>query len=148
MKTSANAFRDYRRPPSRRWRRCSPARGRAGRRRLELIGRRRRAARRAGRSPHLNARARGLLGGDLVLSGGRLRARDHARDRTLATAIGSTLRDQVASRRAQRRNARRRSRNQDHAGDGDADDSFQLLRAVAILEPRGAPARSGLAGLN
>jgi hypothetical protein len=30
----------------------------------------------------------------------------------------------------------------------EADDSFQLLRAVAILEPRGTAMRGGFAGLN
>ena len=98
---------------------------------------------------HLNARALSLLGDHLVLAGGRLRARNRALDRTLTAAINSTLRDQVASRVALGDEA--------HA-DGlgvrimpvmaEADDSFQLLRAVAILEPRGVAARGGIAGLN
>ena len=159
MKTSANAFRDDRpaaAAPVAVRSAAAPlapllagARARGVADGLELIGAAAALLDEQGEVLHLNARARGLLGGDLVLSGGRLRARDHARDRTLATAIGSTLRDQVASRVALSDETRA-----DGLGirimpvTADADDSFQLLRAVAILEPRGAPARSGLAGLN
>jgi PAS domain-containing protein len=116
---------------------------------LELIGAAAALLDEQGEVLHLNARARSLLGDHLVLVGGRLRARDHAVERTLAAAIDSALRDQVASRVAL---------GDDASVDGfgvrimpvtaEADDSFQLLRAVAILEPRGAAARAGFAGLN
>lgn len=116
---------------------------------LELIGAAAALLDEQGEVLHLNARAQSLLGGDLVLAGGRLRARDGAVDRDLAAAIDSTLRDQVASRVALRDEAH---------GDGlgvrimpiapEADDSFQLLRAVAILETQGTPPRGGFAGLN
>ena len=150
MKTSASAFRDDR-PTA-----VAPlapllagARARGVADGLELIGAAAALLDEQGEVLHLNARAMSLLGEDLVLADGRLRARDRARDRTLAAAIVSTLRDQVASRVAL---------GDDALGDGlgvrimpvtaDADDSFQLLRAVAILEPRGVTPRSGLAGLN
>ena len=150
MKTSANAFRDDR-PTA-----VAPlapllagARARGVADGLELIGAAAALLDEQGEVLHLNARAMSLLGEDLVLADGRLRARDRALDRTLAEAIVSTVRDQVASRVAL---------GDDALGDGlgvrimpvtaDADDSFQLLRAVAILEPRGVTPRSGLAGLN
>ena len=150
MKTSANAFRDDR-PTA-----VAPlapllagARARGVADGLELIGAAAALLDEQGEVLHLNARAMNLLGEDLVLAGGRLRARDRALDRTLAAAIVSTVRDQVASRVAL---------GDDALGDGlgvrimpvtaDADDSFQLLRAVAILEPRRVTPRSGLAGLN
>ena len=116
---------------------------------LELIGAAAALLDEQGEVLHLNARALSLLGDHLVLAGGRLRARDRAVDRTLAAAIDSTVRDQVASRVAL-----------GGAGCGDglgvrimpvaaeADESFQLLRAVAILEPRAAAAPAGVAGLN
>jgi len=116
---------------------------------LELIGAAAALLDEQGEVLHLNARALSLLGDHLVLAGGRLRARNRAHDRTLAAAIDSTVRDQVASRVALGDDA--------HA-DGlgvrimpvtaEADGSFQLLRAVAILEPRGAAVRGGFAGLN
>ena len=159
MKTSANAFRNDRPTagapggPRSAVQPLAPllagARARGVADGLELVGAAAALLDEQGEVLHLNARARSLLGGDLVLSGGRLRARDRARDVTLAAAIDSTLRNQVASRVAL---------SDDACADGlgirimpvtaDADDSFQLLRAVAILERRGAAPRSGLAGLN
>jgi hypothetical protein len=112
---------------------------------LELIGAAAALLDEQGEVLHLNARARSLLGEHLVLSGGRLRARDHDLDRTLAEAIDSTVRHQVASRVALGDAA-----SADGLGvrimpvSAEADESFQLLRAIAILEPRGATARCGL----
>ena len=159
MKTSANAFRDDRpnagapgAVPSA----AAPlapllagARARGVADGLELIGAAAALLDEQGEVLHLNARALSLLGDHLVLAGGRLRARDRAIDRNLTAAIDSTLRHQVASRVALGDEA---------LADGlgirimpvtaEADDSFQLLRAVAILEPCGAAARGGFAGLN
>jgi len=112
---------------------------------LELIGAAAALLDEQGEVLHLNARARSLLGDHLVLSGGRLRARDRALDQTLAAAIDSTVRHQVASRVALGDEA-----SADSLGvrimpvSAEADESFQLLRAIAILEPRGAAARCGL----
>ena len=116
---------------------------------LELIGAAAALLDEQGEVLHLNARALSLLGDHLVLAGGRLRARDRALDRTLAAAIDLTLRlpDRLARRAGRLARA-------DSLGvrimpvTADADDSFQLLRAVAILEPRAAAARGGFAGLN
>ena len=150
MKTSANAFRDDR-PAT-----VAPlapllagARARGVADGLELIGAAAALLDEQGEVLHLNARALSLLGGDLVLSGGRLRARDRARDLTLAAASDSTVRNQVASHVALGDGARA-----DGLGirimpvTADGDEPFQLLRAVAILEPRRVTPRSGLAGLN
>ncbi|MFZ1963377.1 MAG: hypothetical protein WAU78_07905, partial [Roseiarcus sp.] len=87
---------------------------------------------------HLNERATRLMGDGLYLCGHRLRARDRAADEMLAAAIGTTLRHGVASRVAVG----------ESPGEGDfgvrivpvaseGDEPFQLLRAVAILEPPG-----------
>jgi hypothetical protein len=159
MKTSANSFRDDRPtsvPPGGAPRAATTlapllagARARGVADGLELMGAAAALLDEQGEVLHLNARALSLLGDDLVLADGHLRARDRAVDRTLAAAIDSTLRDQVASRVALGDEARA-----DGLGvrivpvTADADDSFQLLRAVAILEPRGAAARCGCAGLN
>jgi hypothetical protein len=152
MKTSAIAFRDDR-PTAGAVAPLAPllagARARGVADGLELIGAAAALLDDQGEVLHLNARALSLLGGDLVLAGGRLRARDRALDLSLAAAIDSTLRDQVASHVALGDGAR---------ADGlgirivpattEADDPFQLLRAVAILEPCGAAARGDLAGMN
>jgi hypothetical protein len=159
MKTSANSFRDDRPtsvPPGGAPRAATTlapllagARARGVADGLELMGAAAALLDEQGEVLHLNARALSLLGDDLVLADGHLRARDRAVDRTLAAAIDSTLRDQVASRVALGDEARA-----DGLGvrivpvTADADDSFQLLRAVAILEPRGVAARCGCAGLN
>jgi hypothetical protein len=115
---------------------------------LELIGAAAALLDEQGEVLHLNARALSLLGDHVVLADGRLRAHDRAVDRDLAAAIDSTLRDQVASRVSL----------SEAPGDrlgvwimpvaAEADDAFQLLRAVAIIEPGGAPLRGGVAGLN
>ena len=159
MKTSANSFRDDRPtsvPPGGAPRAATTlapllagARARGVADGLEMIGAAAALLDEQGEVLHLNARALSLLGDQLVLAGGRLRARDRALDRTLAAAIDSTLRDQIASRVAL---------GDETSADGlgirimpvnaEADDSFQLLRAVAILEPRGAAVRGGFAGLN
>jgi hypothetical protein len=159
MKTSVNAFRDDRPTagaPGAVRSAAAPlapllagARARGVADGLELIGAAAALLDEQGEVLHLNARALSLLGDHLVLAGGRLRARDRALDRTLTAAIDSTLRHQVASRVALGDEA---------SADGlgvrimpvtaEADESFQLLRAVAILEPRGATARGGFAGLN
>jgi hypothetical protein len=114
---------------------------------LELIGAAAALLDEQGEVLHLNARALSLLGDHVVLADGRLRAHDRAVDRDLAAAIDSTLRDQVASRVSL----------SEAPGDrlgvwimpvaAEADDAFQLLRAVAIIEPGGAPLRGGVAGL-
>jgi hypothetical protein len=159
MKTSANAFRDDRptaAAPVAVRSAAAPlapllagARARGVADGLELIGAAAALLDEQGEVLHLNARALSLLGDQLVLAGGRLRARDRAVDRNLTAAINSTLRRQVASRVALGDEARA-----DGLGirimpvTAAADDSFQLLRAVAILEPRGTAVRGGFAGLN
>ena len=159
MKTSANALLDDRPsagPPGAVGGVAAPlapllagARARGVADGLELIGAAAALLDEQGEVLHLNARALSLLGDHLVLAGGRLRARDRALDRTLAAAIDSTLRLQIASRVALGDSTRA-----DSLGirimpvTADAEDSFQLLRAVAILEPRAAAARGGFAGLN
>ncbi len=159
MKTSINAFRDDRPnagapgavhgAPTPLAPLLAGARARGVADGLELIGAAAALLDEQGEVLHLNARALSLFGDHLVLAGGRLRARDRALDRTLAAAIDSTLRCQVASRVALGDEA--------CAGSlgirimpvtAEADDSFQLLRAVAILEPRGAAACGGFSGLN
>jgi hypothetical protein len=115
---------------------------------LELIGAAAALLGEDGEVLHVNARALRLLGHDLLVTGRRLRARSRAADQSLAAAIDSTLRDQTASRVSV----------SDGEDDGlkvrimpvaaESDDSFQLLRAVAILEPRVAAARPSLAALN
>ena len=159
MKTSANAFRDDRPnagAPGAVRNAAAPlapllagARARGVADGLELIGAAAALLDEQGDVLHVNARALSLLGDHLVLAGGRLRARDRVLDRTLAAAIDSTLRHQVASRVALGDAA-----TADGLGvrimpvSAEADDSFQLLRAVAILEPCGAAARGGVPGLN
>jgi hypothetical protein len=116
---------------------------------LELIGAAAALLGEEGEVLHVNARALRLLGGDLLLTGRRLRARNRAADLTLSAAIHSTLRDQVASGV---------SLSGGNETDGfrvrimpvaaESDDSFQLLRAVAIFEPGVAAARASLAALN
>jgi hypothetical protein len=84
---------------------------------------------------HVNSGAVELMGEDLFLQGGRLRARDGAVDAELAAAIRSTLSRGVASRLAialGRGHGELRARI--GAIDPLDDDPFQLLRAVAILE--------------
>jgi hypothetical protein len=103
---------------------------------LELIGAAAALLDEQGEVLHLNARAARLMGGGLYLADQRLRARDRAADELLAAAIGTTLRYGVASRVAVG----------ESPGEGDfgvrivpvaneGDEPFQLLRAVAILEP-------------
>ncbi len=105
---------------------------------LELIGAAAALLDEQGEVLHVNARAMRLMGEALFLADQRLRARDRAADETLAAAIGSTLRYGVASRVA--------------VGEGSGQcalgvrivpvaaegvESFQLLRAVAIIEAAG-----------
>jgi hypothetical protein len=159
MKTSANAFRDDRTnadAPVVVRSAVAPlapllagARARGVADGLELIGAAAALLDEQGEVLHLNARAQDLLGEQLIVVGGRLRARDRALDLTLTAAIDSTLRRQVASRVALGDEA---------SADGlgvrivpvtaEADEPFQLLRAVAILEPRSAATRGDLVGLN
>ena len=116
---------------------------------LELIGAAAALLGEEGEVLHVNARALRLLGGDLLLTGRRLRARNRAADLTLSAAIHSTLRDQVASGV---------SLSVGKEVDGlrvrimpvvaESDDSSQLLRAVAIFEPGVAASRASLAALN
>ncbi|MGD0761653.1 MAG: hypothetical protein ABR929_00435 [Roseiarcus sp.] len=105
---------------------------------LELIGAAAALLDEEGEVLHLNERATRLMGDGLYLCGHRLRARDRAADEMLAAAIGTTLRHGVASRVAVG----------ESPGEGDfgvrivpvaseGDEPFQLLRAVAILEPPG-----------
>ena len=84
---------------------------------------------------HVNSGAIELLGEDLFLQGGRLRARDGAVDAELATAIHSTVSRGVASRLAIPLESGRGALGASiGAIDSLDDDPFQLLRAVAILE--------------
>jgi len=97
---------------------------------------------------HLNDRARRLLGDDFVIAEGRLRARDGDADQNLAAAIRSTVRNQVASRVSL--SDRKRG---EALGvcimpvAAEADEAFQLLRAVAIFESSAAGSPD-IAGLN
>ena len=101
---------------------------------------------------HVNPRALRPARGRSDPDRRRLRARGAAHaGETLAAAINSTLRDQVASRALSLRtrgleNDGLRVRIMPVAAERDG--SVQLLRAVAILEPRGAAARAGLVALN
>lgn len=116
---------------------------------LELIGAAAALLGEEGEVLHVNARGLRLLGGDLLLAGRRLRARNRAADLTLSAAIHSTLRDQVASGV---------SLSEGKEVDGfrvqimpvaaETCNSFQLLRAVAIFEPGAATSRASLAALN
>ncbi len=110
---------------------------------LELIGAAAALLDEQGEVLHVNARAMRQMGEGLFLADQRLRARDRAADETLAAAIGSTLRYGVASRVAVG----------EGSGEGvigvrivpvaaEGEESFQLLRAVAILE---APGEASLA---
>jgi len=117
---------------------------------LELIGAAAALLDEQGDVLHVNARAQRLLGGDLVVAGGRLRARDGAADQNLAAAIRSTVRNQVASQVW--------LISDDSRADGlgvrimpvaaKADEAFQLLRAVAIFELQNGALGGGRAGLN
>jgi hypothetical protein len=85
---------------------------------------------------HVNARALGLMGEGMFLSGQRLHARDREADESLASAIDTSVRRQIAGRVAL------------GVGQGaltvrivpvaaEAGEAFQLLRAVAIFEAVG-----------
>jgi hypothetical protein len=84
---------------------------------------------------HVNSGAIELLGEELFLQGGRLRARDGAVDAELAGAIRRTLSGGVAARLAIPLDSGRGELGA-RIGAIDAldDDPYQLLRAVAILE--------------
>jgi hypothetical protein len=118
---------------------------------LELIGAAAALLDEQGEVLHVNARALGLMGQSLFVSGERLRARDGAADAALTQAIGSTLSHGVPSRVA--------------VGEASSEgalgirivpiskeegkDEFQLLRAVAIIEPcRETFAATGARALN
>ena len=116
---------------------------------LELIGAAAALLDEQGEVLHLNARAARLMGEGLYLADQRLRARDRAADEMLAAAIGTTLRYGVASRVAVG----------ESPGEGDfgvrivpvaseGDEPFQLLRAVAILEPPGEAPFNAAPALN
>jgi len=96
---------------------------------------------------HVNARALGMMGEGLFVSGQRLRAHGQDGDDSLAAAIEASLRHRVVSRVAVA------------GADGrpiatvrivpvipEGDEAFQLLRAVAIFEAPGE--RTTLSGLN
>jgi len=84
---------------------------------------------------HVNSGAVELMGEDLFLQGGRLRARDGAVDAELETAIGHAIRRGVASRLAIPLGLGQGALGaRIGAIDSLDDDPFQLLRAVAILE--------------
>lgn len=105
---------------------------------LELIGAAAALLDEQGEVLHVNARAMRLMGEGLFLADQRLRARDRAADETLAAAIGSTLRYGVASRVAVGEGSGQGAlgvRIVPVAAEGE--ESFQLLRAVAILEASG-----------
>jgi hypothetical protein len=101
---------------------------------------------------HINDHARRLLGPQLWVDDGRLRAADPEMDEALAAAIESAL---VAG--ASDRAATDISFASDSRGAvgvkvlpviAEAHDRFQLLKAVVIIEKLGAPQKSGLGGLN
>jgi hypothetical protein len=98
---------------------------------------------------HVNSGAIELMGEDLFLQGGRLRARDGTVDAELSAAIHRTLSGGVASRLAiPLESGHGELGARIGAIDSLEDDPFQLLRAVAILErqsgnsaAQGAPRR-------
>ena len=93
---------------------------------------------------HVNRRAVALMGEDLFLSSGRLRARDEAIDGALCVAIHRALGGGVSShvtipsKAGQGRVGARIA-----AMDSLDEDPFQLLRAVAILEWDEEPSSRG-----
>jgi hypothetical protein len=90
---------------------------------------------------HVNSGAVELMGEDLFLQAGRLRARDGAVDAELAAAIRTTLSGGAASRLAIPLGAGQGTLGaRIGAIDSLEEDPFQLLRAVAILERQPASA--------
>jgi hypothetical protein len=84
---------------------------------------------------HVNPRAVDLMGEDLFLSSGRLRARDAEIDGALGVAIRRALRGGASSRLAIPLASGQGTVGARIASiDSLEDDPFQLLRAVAILE--------------
>jgi len=94
---------------------------------------------------HVNSGAIELMGEDLFLRAGRLRAGDGEVDAELAAAIQETLNGGVASRLTIPLGAGRGALDaRIGAIDSPGDDPFQLLRAVAILQRQ--PASPGQDG--
>ena len=97
---------------------------------------------------HVNARAVGMMGEELFVSGQRLRAAGKQVDESLAAAITSSLRQRVVLRVAlSERPEGRVSAVRIVPVAAEGEEAFQLLRAVAILEVCGERVAPG-AGLN
>jgi hypothetical protein len=101
---------------------------------------------------HINDHARSLLGPQLWVDDGRLRAADPEMDEALNQAIESALSAEAADRAATHLAFASDSR----GAVGvkvlpvvtDEEDRFQLLKAVVIIEKLGAAGKSGVGGLN
>ena len=106
----------------------------------------------AGFALHINDHARRLLGPQLWVDDGRLRAADPDMDEALSAALESALSADAPHRAAT--NIAFASDSRGAIGvkilpvGGEPDDRFQLLKAVVIIEKLGAPQKSGLRGLN
>jgi hypothetical protein len=101
---------------------------------------------------HINDHARRLLGPQLWVDDGRLRAADPEMDEALAAAIESALAVGASDRAAT--NIAFASDSRGAVGVkvlpviAEAHDRFQLLKAVVVIEKLGAPHKSGPGGLN
>jgi hypothetical protein len=101
---------------------------------------------------HINDHARRLLGPQLWVDDGRLRAADPDMDEALGAAIESALAADASDRTAT--NIAFASDSRGAVGVkvlpviAEAHDRFQLLKAVVIIEKLGAPHKSGPGGLN
>jgi hypothetical protein len=101
---------------------------------------------------HINDHARRLLGPQLWVDDGRLRAADIELDEALGGAIESALTAEAPDRAGTNicfaSDSRGAVRVKVVPIVGGPDDRFQLLKAVVIIEKLGAPNKSGTGGLN
>jgi hypothetical protein len=101
---------------------------------------------------HINDQARRLIGPQLWVDDGRLRAADPEMDGALSAAIESALSADSPHRAAT--NIAFASDSRGAIGVqvlpvvGEPDDRFQLLKAVVIIEKLGAARKTGVGGLN
>jgi hypothetical protein len=98
-----------------------------------------------GEALHVTARARGLLGGALFLTGERLKAAPAAADAALQAAMhAAMLRRAAAGPIVIPRGASRSSISLRILGVSGQDESAQLLRLVVLIDCAGAPSGQGL----